>query len=200
VSGATSSGKVADKSGAVVPSAYILIRNQDPGIETDVTANGAGFYMAPNLQPEPYQVTASAPGFSAAVDNRIVPTMGEHLPLNFNFDVGAVTGRVEVTGAAPRVEPEFSTLSELVNAETVVLLPLNGRDWTELQPGVVAINTQQPPDGSSSRSSRGNGAQMSTSGTRPQLMAVGMTAEKAAELTTVNPAAVFDFGIPISAR
>jgi hypothetical protein len=172
VSGATLSGTVADKSGAVLAGAHILVRNQDTGIETSVTANDAGFYTAPNLQPGPYEVTASATGFSAVVHNGIVLTVGQQQPLNFNLNVGAVAERVEVTGGVPRVELESSTLSELVNAETVVQLPLNGRDWTQLtalQPGVVAITTQQPLGGSSSRSSRGNGAQMSISGTRPQL-------------------------------
>jgi Carboxypeptidase regulatory-like domain/TonB dependent receptor/TonB-dependent Receptor Plug Domain len=172
VSGATLSGTVRDSSGAVVPQTQISIKNVATSVETPVTANQDGLYSAPNLLPGPYEVTASSPGFSAVVRTGIVLTVGDQQLLNFTLQVGQVAQKVEVTGDLSSVQMESSTISNLVNAQTVVDLPLNGRDWTQLaalQPGVVAITTQQPLGGSSSRSSRGNGAQMSISGTRPQL-------------------------------
>jgi hypothetical protein len=172
VSGATLSGSVTDKSGAAVPQAQITIKNSATGIQTPVTANSDGFYTAPNLLPGPYQVSVTSPGFSTTVRTGIVLAVGDQQQLNFSLEVGQVTQTVEVNGQLSNVQLQSSTLNHLVTDSTVVELPLNGRDWTQLaalQPGVIAITTQQALGGSSSRSSRGNGAQMAISGTRPQL-------------------------------
>ena len=86
--------------------------------------------------------------------------------------MGQVAQTVEITGEIPAIETTSSSISGVVNQTTVVELPLNGRDWTmlaALQPGVNAVTNQQPIGGTSSRSTRGNGAQISVSGTRPQL-------------------------------
>jgi hypothetical protein len=171
VSGATLSGSVADKSGAAVPQAEVLIKNTATGVQTPITANSEGFYSAPNLLPGHYQVAASAPGFSSLVRTGIELTVGERQQLDFALEVGQVSQTVEVKGDLSSVQLQSSMLNHLVSDSTVVELPLNGRDWTQLaalQPGVVAITTQQPLGGSSSRSSRGNGAQLTISGTRPQ--------------------------------
>lgn len=172
VSGATLSGTVTDKSGATVPQAQILIKNVATGIQTPIAANSDGFYTAPNLLPGPYQVTVSSAGFSSVMRTGIILAVGDQQQLNFTLEVGQVAQTIQVSGELPTVQLQSSTLNHLVSDSTVVELPLNGRDWTQLaalNPGVVAITTQQPLGGSSSRSSRGNGAQMSISGTRPQL-------------------------------
>jgi len=68
------------------------------------------------------------------------------------------------------VQLASSALSAVVEAPTVVGLPLNGRSWTDLanlQPGVAGIETQVP-FGDSGRGNRGFGAQLSISGSRPQ--------------------------------
>src|SRR6202030_3404971 len=106
-----------------------------------------------------------------AVETGLVLTVGAQQVLNFSLSVGEVSEKVQVTGAAPAVDVVSSTISAVVGSDTVVELPLNGRDWTQLatlQPGVNAILTQRPADASGARGSRGYGNQMSISGTRPQ--------------------------------
>jgi len=64
------------------------------------------------------------------------------------------------------VQLASSTLSAVVEAPTVVGLPLNGRSWTDLaslQPGVSGIETQVA-FGDSGRGNRGFGAQLTISG------------------------------------
>jgi hypothetical protein len=172
VAGATLSGTVIDASGAAIPQVSVSIRNVATGITTTAAANANGFYTATNLLPGSYEIKASASGFATVVRTGITLTVGAQQVLDFTLQVGQVTQTVEVTGEAPAVETTSSAISGVVNQTTVVELPLNGRDWTllaALQPGVNAITTQQPIGGTSSRSTRGNGAQISVSGTRPQL-------------------------------
>ena len=128
VAGATLSGTVTDTSAAIIPQAKISIKNVATGISTTVTANADGFYTAPNLLPGSYEITASAPGFATDVHSGITLTVGAQQALNFTLQVGQVTQKVEVTGEAPAVQLASSSISAVVNSNTIVDLPLNGRD------------------------------------------------------------------------
>jgi hypothetical protein len=175
VVGATLSGTVTDASGATIPQAPVSIKNVATGISTSVTSNSSGYYTAPSLLPGPYAVTVSAPGFATVVRNGIDLTVGAQQVLNIALQVGQVSQTVEVTGEAPAVETTSSSIGAVVDYQTVVDIPLNGRDWTQLaalQTGVTAVLTQQPSalgSGTAHRATRGNGSALTISGTRPQL-------------------------------
>ena len=146
MSGATLSGVVRDQTGGVIPNASVSIRNQGTGIARDVQTNSAGLYSAPNLLPATYDVTVTAPGFSTTVQKGIVLTVGDQQALNFTMKVGAITQTVEVTEEVPLIQSQNATLSAVVDQKTVVDLPLNSRDWTQLatlQLGVISIRTQR---------------------------------------------------------
>src|SRR5436305_6755712 len=74
VSGATLSGTVSDPSGAVIAGAQLSILNKATGITRTVTTDTAGLYSAPNLQPGPYEVSVSAPGFSVTKQENLTLT------------------------------------------------------------------------------------------------------------------------------
>lgn len=170
VAGATLSGTVVDTSGAAVPNAQILIKDTATGLTRDTVTDGAGFYAVPNLLPRTYEVTVTAPGFSTQVLKEITLTVGAQQVLNLTLRVGQVSEKVTVTAEAPAVQLGSSTLSAVLQAPTIVSLPLNGRSWTDLailQPGVSAIETQVA-FGDAGRGNRGFGAQLSISGSRPQ--------------------------------
>ena len=171
VTGATLSGTVTDASRAIIPNAQVSIKSIATGITTVATANGDGFYTAPNLTPGIYAMSASAPGFSTQVQTGVTLTVGAQQVLNFTLRVGIVTDKVEVTGEAPSVELATSSIDAVVNSTTVRELPLNGRSWTDLatlQIGVSAIQTQLSTTGSADRGARGFGAQITVAGARPQ--------------------------------
>jgi hypothetical protein len=170
LAGATLSGVVTDKSGAVVPGATVAIKNNDNGQTREVTSNGSGLYSAPNLQPSSYEITVSAPGFNRAQQKDVVLNVGAQQALNFTLQVGEVSQIVEVTGAAAAIETSSSTVGATVEQKTVVELPLNGRDWTQLatlQPGVISVRAQASTGATANRGNRGFGDQLADSGHRP---------------------------------
>jgi len=171
VAGATMTGTVNDSSGAVIPNAQLSIRNVATGEVRTVTTDKAGFYSVPNLLPGLYDVTVTAPGFSTAVRSGITLTVGAQQVLNMTMNVGQISQKVEVTGEAPVVQLASSDIGGVINQTTVVELPLNGRDWTQLatlQPGVISIGSIQANPGGKDRATRGYGTQMTISGSRPQ--------------------------------
>src|SRR5260370_36781839 len=68
------------------------------------------------------------------------------------------------------METRRSAVSAAVEEKTVVEIPLNGRDWTQLatlQPGVTSVRAQASNASTANRGNRGFGIQLSDSGHRP---------------------------------
>ena len=170
VVGGTILGTITDPTGAAIPGTKVVIKNVATGVITAVTTNAQGIYNAPNLLPGTYEATISAAGFESVVQSGIALAVGGQQVLNVTMKVGEVTQRVEVSEIAPDVQLASSTISGVIDSNTVLQLPLNGRSWTDLaalQAGVStirAIASVASPD----RLGRGLGVQLSVTGGRPQ--------------------------------
>jgi len=170
VAGATLTGTITDPSGAAIAAAKVSVANKDTGVKRDVSTDAAGFYSAPNLLPGPYEVTASATGFSTVKESDLTLTVGAQQVLNLALKIGESTQTIEVTGAAALVQLSSSAIKDEVESTTIRELPLNGRDWASLatlSPGVNAIESQMPFESGAVRGNRGFGAQLTISGGRP---------------------------------
>ncbi|MBZ5660370.1 MAG: carboxypeptidase-like regulatory domain-containing protein [Acidobacteriia bacterium] len=170
LAGANLSGVVQDESGSAVPNANVSIQNVANGTVRVVTSNPEGLYSAPNLLPGVYDVTVKASGFETMVQRGLTLSVGANQVLNLPLKVGQLQQAVEVSAAPPSVDTTSSTMSGTVEQKTVVELPLNGRDWTQLatlQPGITAIRAQTSTNSTANRAQRGFGNQLSDSGHRP---------------------------------
>jgi hypothetical protein len=164
------SGIVTDTSGATIPDAKIVIKNTATGQERTINTNAAGLYSAPNLLAGSYEVRGSASGFSTEVRTGVILTVGAQQVLNITMKVGLVSSAVEVKSEIPAVQLSTSTISGVVNRSTIVELPLNGRDWTQLatlQPGVDSAKSIQPDTSTKNRARQGYGVQLDISGSMP---------------------------------
>jgi hypothetical protein len=167
VSGGTIRGTATDPSGAVIPGAHVAIENASTNVKRDVTTNGSGIYIAPDLLPGPYVVTVSATGFTTQVQSGANLQVGAVLVLNITLAIGSQTERVTVSTTASTVELGTSELSGVIGKERITELPLNGRDWSQLatlEPGVSSVRGEQATN---NRIQQGSGQQMSISGGRP---------------------------------
>ncbi|PYU69481.1 MAG: hypothetical protein DMG49_13300 [Acidobacteria bacterium] len=172
VTGATLSRTVTDQSGAAVPNAQLNVTNVGKKETHSVPIDADGFYTVPNLVPGTYDVKVSAAGFSTKVQSGIELTVGSKQVLDVTMAVGQITETIEVTGEAPTVELQSSAVGNVVNSATVVELPLNGRDWSQLatlETGVNTLQTQTTTGFTAPRGNRGWGKQLTISGTRPQM-------------------------------
>jgi hypothetical protein len=170
LTGATLSGIVTDESGALVSNAVVTITNSANGTTREVKTNGDGLYSAPNLLPGNYEVKVVAAGFETTIQKDLTLTVGADQALNFNLKVGGVTQTVEVKAERMSVDTLSSSVSATVDQRTVVELPLNGRDWTQLatlEPGVISVRAQASTGSTSNRGNRGFGDQLADSGHRP---------------------------------
>ena len=169
VAGATLSGAITDAQGGAVVNAKVSVTNLATSVALETVTNTAGSYTLPNLIPGDYEVSVTALGFSTT-KSKVTLSVGQKQEMNLALTVGQVSQEIQVTGAAPQVELESSTISGEVGAATVRELPLNGRDWTSLaalEPGVATVAAQLDPTTSNVAGGRGLGTQMSISGSRP---------------------------------
>ena len=137
---ATIEGIVTDQSGAVIPTAKVIIKNTETGFSRETTTDASGLYRLPALPPGNYQLITSATGFAENKISGLALTVGQKLNLNLTLSVGVVGTQVDVTDVAPVVETTRSSVSGSVNSKAVSELPVNGRnflDFVTLTPGVV---------------------------------------------------------------
>src|SRR5688572_17411971 len=93
---ATLSGTVSDPSGALIPGAEITAKQTGTGVISTVNTNESGTYRFPSLQPGPYEVSSSLPGFQPQTFRLTLGT-SQQIRQNFTLQVGAVAQAVEVS-------------------------------------------------------------------------------------------------------
>jgi hypothetical protein len=169
VVGGTISGTVVDSTGAAIPSAQVLIHDDDTGSQRTLTTSSDGAFSAPSVGVGRYTVTVSAPGFTAYKRTDVTVTVGQTLELTLKLSVRSGTETVNVEDTPPAVNLSTEQSSGLVNSRQVKELPLNGRSYDQLltlNPGIVNYTNQRSGGVGTSNSSVGS--MFSVSGRRPQ--------------------------------
>jgi hypothetical protein len=126
------SGSVKDQSGAVLPGVEIKITQTDTGLTRDTVSDETGSYSLPNLPIGPYKLEAALPGFRTYVQTGIILQVGSNPTVNVLLQVGQVSEQVEVTADAAMVETRSTGVGQVITNQSVLELPLNGRNVTEL--------------------------------------------------------------------
>jgi len=120
------SGFVKDATGAVVPRATIVIRNESTGIERRVQTNDSGYYIVTSVPAGAYTVSVEAPGFKIAqrTRNRIGPSIAA--TIDMTLEVGARSEKTEVVASAARLQSDTAALGQLVEREQILNIQLMG--------------------------------------------------------------------------
>src|SRR5688572_2294562 len=125
-------GRVTDESGAVLPGVSVTATQTETGFtRTDVT-DAEGSYVMPNLAVGPYRLEVSLQGFRTYVQTGIVLQVGATPTINAVLAVGSLEETVSVEAAAPIVDVRSAGISEVVEQERILELPLQGRQVTDL--------------------------------------------------------------------
>ena len=149
-------GTVRDPSNALVAGATVTIVNQATGYRTEVPTNQAGEYLATNMPPGKYTLSATAQGFKVAQSKDVVVIVDSLTTADFSLEVGSRSDIVTVRSAAQLVDTETSAMGNDISATQVEELPLFGRVYSQLvqvMPGAVKTGI-----GSSAESGSGIGA------------------------------------------
>jgi len=132
------SGTVTDPSGAAIPNASVTATQVDTGRETTVTSSQNGTFVFTTLPPANYSFKVTAPGFQLYQQNAVLQA-NQSLTVNPELTVGAATQTIEVSTAPPQVDTTTGTMSQVIDRERVVDLPLNGRNAASLMTLVAGV-------------------------------------------------------------
>jgi hypothetical protein len=126
------SGRVTDESGAVLPGVTVTMMQTETGFTRSDVTDGSGNYVLSNLPLGPYRLEVMLQGFRTYVQTGIVLQVATAPEINVALSVGGVEESVTVEGATPLVDVQSSGISEVVQNEEILALPLNGRNAVEL--------------------------------------------------------------------
>jgi len=133
-------GGVFDQSGGAVAGAMVTVIDVARGVTRALTADGTGQYVATNLTPGTYTVRAEAKGFQTVEHSGVLLEVGQSIRVDLVVQPGEQSQTITVTSEIPAVNTTDSTLGGTVSNQSIVELPLNGRNFErllDLRPGTV---------------------------------------------------------------
>jgi len=132
-------GTVTDPSDAVVASATVKATNVATAITITATTTSDGAFNFQDLPLGTYKISVTASGFKSVTVDNVTVTAGSSYTLPVKLTAGSAgTTVVEVSAAALTLDTTTATQNNLIPAEAVQDVPMNGRDFTQfaaVQPG-----------------------------------------------------------------
>src|SRR5271156_37579 len=164
---ASITGTVEDSAGAVLNDATVTARDTERGTSQTTKSSSGGVYNFNNLPIGTYELKAEAAGFEGEVLPPITLVLNQRARVDFKMKVGAVTNTVQVSSEAPQLQADTTQVSTLIDAHTIVGIPLATRNYVELTllaPGSVTTDNASFNNGDNTA----NGGRPSIDGHREQ--------------------------------
>jgi Carboxypeptidase regulatory-like domain len=136
-------GTVTDPTGAVVSGVSLTATNAATGIVYSTTSNDSGSFTFLQLPVGDYSLKAEQTGFKAYQASGIHLDLDQIYNLPVKLALGTASEQIMVEANPVQVEQTDMQLGTTVSGQTIVDMPLNGRNWTQLQqlePGIVGTS------------------------------------------------------------
>src|SRR5580704_9038276 len=139
----TFSGLVTDAQGAAIAKAKITAIEKSTGNKSETLSSETGEYTIPFLAPGVYEITAEMSGFKTYKREGLTLSIGEHPQVDVKLEVGASNQSVMVTAEVPMIESANASVGQVISAEEVEDVPMNGRTplmLSRISMGVTGTN------------------------------------------------------------
>ncbi|MPZ16946.1 MAG: hypothetical protein GEV06_03360 [Luteitalea sp.] len=129
---ATITGIVRDEQNAVLPGATVVATNVDTNQHVETVSNEAGVYRTSPLPIGAYTVSVTLSGFKTEIRSGITLNVQSVARIDVTLQVGQISEELTISGGAPLLETETSSLGQVIEEQAVTDLPLNGRNYLQL--------------------------------------------------------------------
>ena len=132
-------GTVADGSGAVLPGASVVAKNNATAEELTATTNDQGNFTIPAVQPGIYTVTVTMPSFKTAIVSEVRVNAGVPASVKVAMEVGGLNETITVSGGSEIIQTQSAAVSTTIDANQILKLPTGSRsalDFVTTLPGV----------------------------------------------------------------
>ena len=136
-------GTVTDSTGAVMAGVKLTATNTATGISYTTTSNSDGAFNFLQVAVGDYTVRGEQTGFKKYQASGIHVDLNQVYNLAVSLTVGAVSEEIIVEANPVQVQQTDMQLGSTITGQQLVDIPLNGRNWTQLQqlqPGIVGTS------------------------------------------------------------
>jgi outer membrane receptor protein involved in Fe transport len=157
----TVAGTVTDPSGAAVPRAVVVLKQQETSAERDTTTNDAGIYRFDAVNLGTYNLRIKAPGFREARVDGLTVAANQVANFDLQLELGSTAETVIVEAGAVALQTSEAVRGGNFETQQIIQLPLAAQDSINvllLIPGVQNASTTQFSDGSNNYSVNGERA------------------------------------------
>ena len=134
-------GTVSDPSGAVIPGASVVVKNNATGLEFTATSNEQGGFTIPAVDPGSYTVTVTLMGFKTAVLNNVTVNAATPASVRVKLEVGGLEETVTVNSASEIVQTQSAAVSTTIDTNQILKLPTGSRSALEFVTTLAGVNT-----------------------------------------------------------
>lgn len=181
---ATIRGQVLDATGALIPGVHITVVNKNTNVTVfSGQSDGVGAFVAPQVLPGSYKITASLPGMKDTVIDNLVASVAQTTSINISMEVGGANDIVTVVAKGEEIDRSTSVVSTLITPQDVQLIPLQQRTTENMLafiPGVTHGGAGNTP----------NTSQLSINGSRTLNTEVLLNGVSTIVASTGSPAAL----------
>jgi hypothetical protein len=139
-------GVITDPSGLVMPNVKVTVTNASTKVSRTAMTDREGRYQVLQLSIGHYMVKAEATGFATAETESAELRINQSLRFDIQMKLGSTSQTIRVDATAPLIETIDSSLGSSITSETIVNMPLNGRNAMSLI-GLQAGATEQRDSG-----------------------------------------------------
>ena len=133
-------GTVTDSTGGVLIAAQVIAVDINTGLTREAVTSSRGDFRVDHLPPGKYQLVVKASGFRETTLTDINLLVGQALRLNPVLAVVTATAEASVSVMATPLNTVDASRGEVIQAEVIANMPLNGREFlalATLAPGSV---------------------------------------------------------------
>src|SRR5579875_1089517 len=139
-------GAVTDTTGAAIPNAHVVLKDNATNATQTAISNAAGVYNFGQLAPDTYTLSATASGFTQKVLNNVTIIPEQANSINIQLEVGGASTTVTVSAnTVSAVDTETPNIGGTVTSNDIQHMPSFGRDVFNLQqliPGAINDGSQ----------------------------------------------------------
>ncbi|HEU4508863.1 MAG TPA: TonB-dependent receptor [Pyrinomonadaceae bacterium] len=135
-------GAVTDQTGAVVPGAEVVIKNNGTLVESTINTTDNGTFNVPSLATGNYTVTIRAAGFKQIVVTDVKVDVAKASTVNVQLEIGAPTETVTIVGSGELLQTQSANVANTVTGRQITDLPYASRNALDIVlflPGTATV-------------------------------------------------------------
>jgi hypothetical protein len=125
-------GIITDANSAVIAGAQVTLTNLDTGVARKAVTNADGYYSIPFVPPGNYRLQVLASSFKPVARDGVQINVDQVARIDFRLEIGALNESVKITSRGPLLERETPAIGQVIENKTILTLPLNGRNYSQL--------------------------------------------------------------------